>query len=134
MKRFEDTKKQIVKLMRNSRYCDKAARDRLVLTKHVHTLELMRWYGKYLNKGKYNQDSILNILALVKEYQAEYKLITSLINNQKYPSADQLLKMASKKIGKKDTIKVSFELGEKEKNPDEEMNEDINLVNEHHHI
>ena len=84
-----------------------AANFHLEITKVIHTIELMRWYGLYRNGGHYSSDSLFNIkknlepmLEKDRELQEKIDLF--------YPKADQLKKEKTKKLKPSRTMIRAF--------------------------
>lgn len=96
------------------------------MTKYIHTLNLMRWYGEYHDDGVYKKDSMFTIFTLIREKQEEQNKINKVIAEQKYPSIDVLMKMCNKKLAKKDAVAKNQDI--KVQDVDEDKNNEEGAI------
>jgi len=69
-----------------------AAAQHMYISKYIHTIDLMRWYGKFQNNGQYNKDGFLAILQKLKELYNLHGTYKQKIKKA-YPSLDFLRKV-----------------------------------------
>ena len=58
-KRFKELLSEINNL--EPIYVEKVAIKHMQLTKWIHSINLLRWYGKYQNKGNYNTERVIGL-------------------------------------------------------------------------
>jgi len=80
-------------------YIEKVAFKHMQLTKWIHSINLLRWYGMYQNKGNYNADCVIDLKNAVTTEYRRYKNINKCIT-QNYPTAD-MIKKSMVKINKR---------------------------------
>lgn len=75
------------------------ARDHMQLSKYVHLINLIRWYGLFRNDGRYNLTCLMTVFEKVDAYLANKETIHSKVKEW-YPSVESLKKIKLK-INKK---------------------------------
>ena len=72
----------------------RAAQEILDVSKYLHTIDLMRWYGKYQNGGEYNKEGLLKIYGKLKEMCTDHANYDEEI--KRYPPPASLRKLYNK--------------------------------------
>jgi hypothetical protein len=115
-KRFKELLSEINNL--EPLFVDKVAHKHMKLTKWIHSINLLRWYGMYQNKGNYNAACVIDLKnALAQEYR-KYKNINKYIINN-YPTAD-MIKKSMVKMNKKPAkaaVNMNNDIAEEVQNP-----------------
>ena len=76
-----------------------AANFHINICKYRHTIELMRWYGKFRNEGEYNSEGLLNIRQLLRPLYVKDQELRKAIC--KMPTAESLKKSKMNELKKK---------------------------------